>query len=176
MILLRKWFRTILIFSLFHWKVHKDTKGKPAIWKSECSACNSLLIKTVQCWTKKTFFVSTLEKVGLSLVIKDGMKCLDDFSQMGGFAGSWAHVFCPLSLCKFTSFSHCISLSVMFYSLWPPWTVTYQALLFMGFSRQGYWSGLPFPSPGDLPNLGIKPGSPAWQVDSLPSEPPRKFI
>ena len=104
------------------------------------------------------------------------MKCLDDFSQMGGFAGSWAHVFCPLSLCKFTSFSHCISLSVMFYSLWPPWTVTYQALLFMGFSRQGYWSGLPFPSPGDLPNLGIKPGSPAWQVDSLPSEPPRKLI
>ena len=41
-----------------------------------------------------------------------------------------------------------------------PWTVAYQAPLSMGFSRQEYWSGLPFPSPGDLPNPGIKPGSP----------------
>ena len=45
-----------------------------------------------------------------------------------------------------------------------------QALLSMGFSRQGYWSGLPFPSPRDLPNPGIKPGSSALQVDALPSE------
>ena len=42
-----------------------------------------------------------------------------------------------------------------------PWTVAYQALLSMGFSWQEYWSGLPFPSPGDLPDPGIKPGSPA---------------
>ena len=42
-----------------------------------------------------------------------------------------------------------------------PWTVAYQALLSMGFSRQEYWSGLPFPSPGDFPDPGIKPGSPA---------------
>ena len=41
----------------------------------------------------------------------------------------------------------------------------------MEFSRQEYWSGLPFPSPGDLPNPGIKPGSPALQADALPSEP-----
>ena len=41
-----------------------------------------------------------------------------------------------------------------------PWTVAYQAPLSMGFSRQEYWSGLPFPSPGDLPNPGIEPGSP----------------
>ena len=41
----------------------------------------------------------------------------------------------------------------------------------MEFSRQEYWSGLPFPSPGDLPDLGIKPRSPALQADSLPSEP-----
>ena len=41
----------------------------------------------------------------------------------------------------------------------------------MGFSRQEYWSGLPFPSPGDFPDPGIKPGSPTLQVDSLPSEP-----
>jgi len=44
----------------------------------------------------------------------------------------------------------------------------------MGFSRQQYWSGLPFPSPGDLPNPGIKPRSPAFQADSLTSEPPGK--
>ena len=41
------------------------------------------------------------------------------------------------------------------------WTVVYQAPLSMGFSRQEYWSGLPFPSPGDLPDPGIEPGSPA---------------
>ena len=45
----------------------------------------------------------------------------------------------------------------------------------MGFSRQEYWSGLPFPSPGDLPNPEMEPGSPALQADSLPSEPPEKL-
>ena len=55
-----------------------------------------------------------------------------------------------------------------------PWTVAYQALPSMGFSRQEYWSGLPFLSPGDLPNPGIEPGSPALQTDALPSEPPEK--
>ena len=55
-----------------------------------------------------------------------------------------------------------------------PWTVAYQAFPSMGFSRQEYWSGLPFPSPGDLLNPGIKPGSSGLQADSLPSEPPRK--
>ena len=51
-----------------------------------------------------------------------------------------------------------------------PWTVARQAPLSMGFSRQEYWSGLPFPSPGDLPNLGIEPRSPALKADSLPTE------
>ena len=55
-----------------------------------------------------------------------------------------------------------------------PWTVAYQAPQSMEFSRQEYWSGLPFPSPGDLPNPGIEPGSPALQADALPSEPPGK--
>ena len=53
----------------------------------------------------------------------------------------------------------------------PPWTVAHQSPLFMGFPRQEYWRGLPFPSPGDLPNPGIKPRSPALQADSLLSEP-----
>ena len=52
-----------------------------------------------------------------------------------------------------------------------PWTVSHQASLSMGFSRQEYWSRLLFPSPGDLPNPGIKPGSLAFQADALPSEP-----
>ena len=55
-----------------------------------------------------------------------------------------------------------------------PWTVAHQAPLSMGFSRQEYWSGLPFPSPGDLPDPGIKPRSPASQADAFTSEPPGK--
>ena len=55
-----------------------------------------------------------------------------------------------------------------------PWTVAYKAPLSMEFSRKEYWSGLPFPSPGDFPDPGIKPRSPALQVDALPSEPPGK--
>ena len=55
-----------------------------------------------------------------------------------------------------------------------PWTVACQAPLSLEFSRQEYWHGLPFPSPGDLPNPGIEPGSPPLQEDYLPSEPPRK--
>ena len=52
-----------------------------------------------------------------------------------------------------------------------PWTVAHQAPPSMGFSRQEYWSGLPFPSPGDLPNPGIKPRSLSLQADTLTSEP-----
>ena len=55
-----------------------------------------------------------------------------------------------------------------------PWTVAHYAPLPMGFPRQEYWSGLPFPFPGDLPNPGIEPRSPALQVVSLPTEPPGK--
>ena len=53
-----------------------------------------------------------------------------------------------------------------------PWTVAYQAPPFMGFSRQECWSGLPFPSPGDLPDPGIEPRSSALRADALLSEPP----
>ena len=55
-----------------------------------------------------------------------------------------------------------------------PWTVTYQAPQSMEFSRQEYWSGLPFPSPGDLPNPGMEARSPALQAGALPSEPTGK--
>ena len=52
-----------------------------------------------------------------------------------------------------------------------PWTVAHQAPLSMGVCRQEYWSGQPFPSPVDLPDPRIEPGSPALQADSLPSQP-----
>ena len=61
-------------------------------------------------------------------------------------------------------------------SLGPPWAVDCQSPLSMEFSRQEYWTELPFPSPGDLPDPGTEPGSPTWQVDSLQSETPEKPI
>ena len=51
-----------------------------------------------------------------------------------------------------------------------PWTIAHEAPLSAGLSRQEYWKGLPFPSPGDFPDPGIEPRSPALQADSLPSE------
>ena len=57
-----------------------------------------------------------------------------------------------------------------------PWTVAYQAPPSMEFSRQQYWNGLPFPSPGDLPDPGIEAGSPTLQADASPSEPPGKLV
>ena len=72
------------------------------------------------------------------------------------------------ALSKCWSFSH-----VWFFVT--PWTGAYQAPLSMGFSRQEYWSGFPFPPPGDIPDPVIKPGSPALQADSLPPESPGKL-
>ena len=68
----------------------------------------------------------------------------------------------------------CVSLSVVFDSAMP-W-VAHQGPLSMGFFRQEYWSGLPSPPPGDLPNPGIEPRFPAMKADSLPSEPPGNEI
>ena len=70
---------------------------------------------------------------------------------------------------KVKSFS-CVQLFVT------PWTVAYQAPPSMVFSRQEYWSGLPFPSLGDLPDPGIQPRLPVLQADTLPSEPPGKPV
>ena len=57
-----------------------------------------------------------------------------------------------------------------------PWTVAHKTPPSIEFSRQVYWSGLPFPSPGDLPDPGLESGSPALQTDALPSEPPGKHL
>ena len=66
--------------------------------------------------------------------------------------------------------SECGSHSAMSDSVQAPWTVVCQASLSVGFSRPEYWSGLPFPSPEDLPNSRIEPRSPTLQAGSLPSE------
>ena len=80
-------------------------------------------------------------------------------------SSSLTHLLMCVCVCVFESLS-CVWLFAT------PWTVAHQAPLPMEFSRQEYWSGLPFPPPGDLPNSGIKPGSPALQVDFfLSSEP-----
>ena len=69
----------------------------------------------------------------------------------------------------------CVSYSVLSNHLQPHGLyIACQAPLSMGFSRQGYWNGLPCSSPGDLPDSGMEPGSPVLQADSLPSEPPGK--
>ena len=92
----------------------------------------------------------------------------------------WYPIYYSQGLCSFAityaspspSTNVCVSLSVTSNSLRPTlWTVVCHAPLSMAFSKQEYWSGLPFPSPGDLPNSGIEPRSPALQADSLPSEP-----
>ena len=88
------------------------------------------------------------------------------------------HVF--LTPCEFTNYAFfskcvcvCVSRSIMSNSV-IPWTAALQAPLFMGLSRQEYWSEQPFPFPGDLSKPGTEPGSPALKADSLLSEPSRK--
>ena len=71
----------------------------------------------------------------------------------------------PLCVCHVVCMLSHVQLFVI------PQTVAHQAALSLEFSRRVYWSGLPFPSPRDLSDLGIKPGSPALQADSLPCEP-----
>ena len=70
----------------------------------------------------------------------------------------------------------CGLVSKSFPTLATPWTVACQAPLSMEFPMQEYWRGLLFPSPGDFPDPGIEPGSPALQADTLPFEPPGKPI
>ena len=93
-----------------------------------------------------------------------------DFStRRSGFVSTLPLIVCETMGCCAQSLSH-----VRFFATL--WTVICQALLSMGFSRQEYWSGLPCPPPGDLPNPGIELRSPSLQADSLASEPPGKPI
>ena len=86
--------------------------------------------------------------------------------------------FClSFALCVFPALSSKVKVkSINRVQLCNPMAVAHQAPPSMEFSRQEYWSGLPFPSPGDLPNLGIEPRSPALPADALPSEPPGNVL
>ena len=70
-------------------------------------------------------------------------------------------------------YAHSLSHAQLFVT---PWLIAHQVSLSMEFSKQEYWSGLPFPTPGNLPNPGIKPGSLALEAGSLTSEPPGKRL
>ena len=105
-----------------------------------------------------------------------------NLNPLNGLAFYWLFSSSIFLTCQHTADTDCIFLlhscileSVSFSvssDFWrPPWTVVCQASLSMEFSRQESWSGLSFPPPGDLPDPGIEPGSPALQGDSLPSEP-----
>jgi len=98
-----------------------------------------------------------------------------------GFGGEWIHAYVWLnSFAVHLELSqHCLLIGyVLVTQLCPalcdPWTVAYQPPLEVHGILQAYWSGLPFPSPGDLPDPGIEARSPALQSNSLPSEPPGK--
>ena len=139
-----------------------------------------------ECWVDSSLFALCLGAVSLSC-IHPWPQPQEDSSSVWAVVtqGCWSLLHCYWSLgspslvnpasfsistlwkVKVKSLSHVRLLAT-------PWTVAYKAPLSMGFFRQEYWSGLPFPSPGDLPNPGIDPGSPALQADALPSEPSGK--
>ena len=94
----------------------------------------------------------------------------------------YTNVICINSIFRIEAFGICTDVIIFFEEkvlnhvrlFATPWAVACQAPQSMGFSKQGYWGGLPFASPGDLPIPDIEPGSPALQEDSLPSEPQGK--
>ena len=88
----------------------------------------------------------------------------------------WLQRFCFLCFFFFFISDISVSCSLMSDSFATPWTVARQAPLSMKFSWQEYWSGQPFPSPGNLPNPRIEPRSPAFLADSLSSQPPGKHF
>ena len=97
----------------------------------------------------------------------------DKVRWVGATLAPWHHLYLGGTLVLSFLFSE-VKLLIRVRLFATPWTVAYQAPPSMGFSRQEYWSGLPLPSPGDLPNPGIEPGSPAFQADALTSKPPGK--
>ena len=105
--------------------------------------------------------------------------CLENSMDRGAWYSPWGHneldtaeqvhVLSFFSLQR-QEFLCCLVTNVIYDSFVIPWTIGCQAPLSMEFSRQEYWGGLPFPSPEDLSNAGIKPGSPTLQADSVLSE------
>ena len=120
-----------------------------------------IVLKFVPCPPLSCFILSNFLNLPVMVMVKS-------FSRIRLFATPWTVAY-QAPLCISCSLSQ-IWLTVI------PQTVACQAPLSMGFSRQEYWNGLPFPSPEDLPNTGIEPGSPTFQANSLPFDPPGKPI
>ena len=112
----------------------------------------------------------------LSFVLVPNSNLLECHIFLTSSKAKWTHNL-PVKLFPYSMFLMVCAQSLSHVQLFvTPWTVAHQAPLSMEFSQQEYWSGLPCPSPGHLPNLGIKPRSPALQADSLPSEPSGKLF
>ena len=134
-----------LVLTLQGWGLHPEDRPSPNISDANCKSGLSPALVTNQLWVG----VSQDLLLRPSNLLKWFTECRA--SVCGGLGALVAHL-CP--------------------TLATPWTVARQTPLSMGLSRQEYWSGLPFPSPGDLPDPGIKPRAPALQADSLPTELP----
>ena len=127
-------------------------------------------------WSQKSEFYLTLVRACLVTWAEhsEGLWGSSDiFLDLGGGYMAWLTQWKLIELCTFNLFCFVFFKSLSRFQLFvTPWTIAYQAPPSMGFSRQEYWSELPFPSQGDLPNPEIEPRSPSLQADALPSEPP----
>ena len=128
-------------------------------------------------WRKQTSFSKEYIPMG-NRYITNHQRSVDSFKIVRQCI---LNSYCKIKICELLQFSKCrmcvcASHSVVSRFFVTPWTVTRQAPLSMEFSRQEYWSGLPCPAPGDLPNPGIEPRFPALHTDSLPFVPPGKPI
>ena len=142
--------------------------NQPSFSWANLFLCNTL---ACNCWPKLTvWFISAITPNAADWA----GTCSDLWFIAGGgctkYFATTSHEQ-PSSHTSISISSLCVSLLSRVQLFATPWIVAYEAPPSMGFSRQEYWSGLPFPSPGDLP---IEPGSPALQTDALPSKPPGK--
>ena len=158
------------------WKINKLTDHLVGIKGSKCELLSGVWLFEIP-WTVVS---QTLLSMGFSRQdtgvgchsLLQGSSWLRDRTQVSLIAGRFFIIWVTREANR-----HCEvkwSHSVVSDSLRPHGLVAYQVPPSMGFSRLEYWSGLPFPSPGDPPDPGIEPGSPAFQADTLTSEPSKK--
>ena len=168
------WFKTLLLlFWNASWFFNKELSS--SLCTGPCKLCNyfwvpnwiyDLLERLLYFLWVSFMFSGSETELNKSLYDRSYPSCFivtDDRESV-------AEELCSL-LCVFYIIVLVVQSRILFAT---PYIVACQAPLSMEFSRQGYWNGLPFPSPGDVLKPGIEPGSPALQADSLPSEPPGK--